>query len=115
MRDAVRRKRPELWRSGEWLLHHDNAPAHTALSVRQFLTKNGMTTASHTPYSPDLAPCDFFLFPRMKRDLKGKRFQNMEEVREKTTEALKATRTVLNNGKSGGIGVLILKGYFEGD
>jgi len=74
LRDAVRRKRPELWRSGEWFLHHDSAPAHTALSVRQFLTKNGMTTASHThthpSYSPDLAPCDFFLFPRMKRDLK---------------------------------------------
>ena len=47
LRDAVRRKRPELWRSGEWLLHQDNAPAHTALSVRQFLTKNGMTPASH--------------------------------------------------------------------
>ena len=43
-----------------------------------------------TPYSPDLAPCNFFLFPRMKRDLKGKRFQNVQEVREKTTETLKA-------------------------
>jgi len=41
LRDAVRRKRPELKRSGEWLLHHDNAPAHTALSVGQFLTKTG--------------------------------------------------------------------------
>ena len=35
------------------------------------------------PYSPDLAPSDFFLFPRMKRVLKGKRFQNVEKVREK--------------------------------
>jgi len=42
-----------------------------------------MTTASHSPYSPDLASCDFFLFPRMNRDLKGKRFQNVEEVRGK--------------------------------
>jgi len=50
-----------------------------------------MTTASHPPYSPDLAPCDFFLFPRMKRDLKGKSFQNVEEARgKKMTEALKA-------------------------
>ena len=49
LRDAVRRKRLELWRSGEWLLHQDNAPAHTALIVRQFLTKNGMTTASQSP------------------------------------------------------------------
>jgi len=43
-----------------------------------------------SPYSPDLAPSDFFLFPRMKRDLKGKWFQNVEEVREKMTETLKA-------------------------
>jgi len=48
-----------------------------------------MTAASHPPYSPGLASCDFFLFPRMKRGLKGKRFQNVEEVREKPTEALK--------------------------
>jgi len=60
---AVRRKRPELWQSGEWWLHHDNAPAHKALSVKQFLTKNSMTQLLHPPYSPDLAPCDFFLFP----------------------------------------------------
>ena len=79
--DAVQRKYPELWRSGEQLLHHDSAPAHTALSVHQFLAKNGMATASHAPYSPDLAPCDFFLFPIMKRDLKGKCFQTVEEVR----------------------------------
>ena len=50
----------------------------------------------------------------MKRDLKGKRFQNVEDVREKTTEALKAItlqqfRNVWNTGKSGGISVLILK------
>ena len=42
------------------------------------------------PYSPDLALCNFFLFPRMKRDLKGKHLQNVEEVREITGEALKA-------------------------
>ena len=42
------------------------------------------------PYSLDLAPCDFFLFPRMKRDFKGKLFQNVEEARKKMTEALKA-------------------------
>ncbi|PNF31047.1 hypothetical protein B7P43_G17721 [Cryptotermes secundus] len=56
----------------DWFSHDDNVPAHTALSVRQFLTKNGMTPVPHPPYSPDLAPCDFFLFPRMKRDMKRK-------------------------------------------
>jgi hypothetical protein len=50
-----------------------------------------MTTVPHPlPPSPDLVPSDFFLFPRMKRDLKGKHLQNVEQVREKTTEALMA-------------------------
>ena len=59
LRDAVRRKRPELWRSGQWLLHHENAPAHTTLSVRRFLTKNGMTAASH-PLLPGPGTLRFF-------------------------------------------------------
>jgi hypothetical protein len=73
-----------------------------------------MTTVLQTPpYSTDLALGDFFLFPRMKRDLKGKCFQNVEEVREKTAEALKAVtlqefQNCLNNGKNGG-SVLLLK------
>jgi hypothetical protein len=60
--DMVRQKCPELLQSGEWLLHHDNVPAHKALSVKQFLTKNSMTQLLHLPYSPDLTLCDFFLF-----------------------------------------------------
>ena len=45
---------------------------------------------SAPPLLPGPGTQHFFLFPRMKRDLKGKRSQNVEEVREKTTEALKA-------------------------
>jgi len=56
LRDSVWKKRPEMWSSGDWFLHHDNAPAHTALSVQQFLAKNNMTVIPHPPYSPDLAP-----------------------------------------------------------
>jgi hypothetical protein len=57
--------------------------------VKQFLTKNSMTQLLHPPYSPDLALCDFFLFPRMKNVLKGQRFADLEEVKKKTMEALK--------------------------
>ena len=53
------------------------------LTVDQFLTKNSMTQLLHPPYSPDLAPCDFFLFPRMKKVLKGKRFADVDEVKKK--------------------------------
>ncbi|UYV75236.1 CLCN3 [Cordylochernes scorpioides] len=37
LREAIRQKRPELWRSKSWILHHDNAPAHTALKILKFL------------------------------------------------------------------------------
>ena len=62
LREKVRRKRPELFANNLRILHHDNAPAHTALSVREFLaTKQKQTTVlEHPAYSPDLAPSDFF-------------------------------------------------------
>jgi hypothetical protein len=76
LRDAVRRKRPHKWSSGTWLLHHDNAPCHVAPSIREFLAKHSIPVVPHPPYLPDLALCDFFLFPRLKSTLKGKRFQD---------------------------------------
>lgn len=88
LREAVRRKRPELWRSGEWVLHHDNAPVHSALLIRDYCTKNGMTVIPQPPYSPDLAPADFFLFPKLKRPMKGKRFESVDEIQEKSLEQL---------------------------
>jgi len=39
-----------------WILHHDNAPAHAAFSVAQFLTSKGITVMPQLPYSPDLVP-----------------------------------------------------------
>jgi histone-lysine N-methyltransferase SETMAR len=84
-RDAVRRKRPRKCSSGTWLMHHDNAPCHAALSVREFLAKHSIPVVPHPPYSPDLSPCDFFLFPRLKSTLKGKRFQDVAEIQLNTT------------------------------
>jgi len=63
LRDAVRRHRPEKWRSSNWILHHDNAPAHRAVTTNEFLVKHNIPSLPQPPYSPDLAPCDFFLFP----------------------------------------------------
>ncbi|CAD7002724.1 unnamed protein product [Ceratitis capitata] len=58
--EAIRQKRPNLWENKNWLLHHDNAPAHTSLLVRDFLAKNNTIMMPQPPYSPDLASCDFF-------------------------------------------------------
>ncbi|UYV61867.1 hypothetical protein LAZ67_1006888 [Cordylochernes scorpioides] len=63
LREAIRQKRPDLCKNKNWLLHHDNAPAHTSLLVRDFLAKNNTLMMPQPPYSPDLAPCDFFLVP----------------------------------------------------
>jgi len=54
LRDSVWKKRPGMWSSGDWCLHHDNAPAHTALSVQQFLAKNNITIIPHPPFHPTL-------------------------------------------------------------
>jgi len=77
-----------MWSSGDWFLHHDNAPSHTALSVQQFLAKNDMTVIPHSSYSPDVAPCDFFLFPLMKGHMKEKHFADVSEVKKKTLGVL---------------------------
>lgn len=49
---------------GRWILHYDNAPAHTSFVVVEFLGRNSITVTEHPPYSPDLASCDFFLFSK---------------------------------------------------
>jgi hypothetical protein len=63
LREGVCIKRSELW-SNDWILHHDNAPAHKALSVKQFLAKKSITEMEHLPYSPDLAPNDSGCFDK---------------------------------------------------
>jgi len=71
-----------------WILHHDNAPAHSALSVKRYLSKNNIPVMGHPPYSPYLAPCDFFLFPKIKSALKGTRFKSVDAVKTKATQLL---------------------------
>ena len=79
--ESVRRKRQEKWRDGDWILHHNNVPAHTSHLVQQFLAKHGTAQLQQPPYSPDLAPCDFFLFPKLKKVLKGHQFEATEDIK----------------------------------
>jgi len=71
-----------------WILHHDSAPVHNALFVKKFLAGRQVTVHENAPYSLDLAPFDFFLFPNIKSALKGSRFGSMDEVKVKTAELL---------------------------
>ena len=74
--------------TGDWQLHHNNVPIRPKHPVQSFLVKHQITQVIQTRYSPDLAPCDSCLFPKLKSPLKGKRFQTMDEIQENTTGQL---------------------------
>jgi len=85
---SVRKKRRELWETKSWLLYHDNAPAYITLGFREFLAKNKTAVLEQPPYSPDLAPCDFFLFPKLKEVIKGTCFKDSEAIKTAVTREL---------------------------
>ena len=80
LQDAIRCKRPELWSSVDYYLHHDNAPAHLALKVHNYLAKNRVFTLLQPPYSPDLAPSDFCPIPKLKMVMKGQCYDDVDAV-----------------------------------
>ena len=86
---SVREKRRELRKTRSWLFHHDNAPAHNALEIREFLAKNDIAVLEQPLHSPDLAPCDFFLFPKLREVIKGTRFQDSEVIKTAETRELR--------------------------
>ena len=55
-----------LFKSGQWHFHQDNAPVHNSIFVTDYLTKMGIETVPHPPYSPNLVPCDFWIFPKLR-------------------------------------------------
>ena len=78
---ALRKKRPALYNNIEnVILHQDNAPSHTAARTQLEIDVLGLQRAAHPPYSPDLAPLDFAYFSQLKSHLRGKRFQDREEL-----------------------------------
>jgi len=88
LRGATRKKRPDLLKK-KWFLLLDNARPHIAAVALEALTEIGGSALKHPPYSPDLAPCDFWAFPTLKRQLRGKRFSSDDEVRNATAAVLK--------------------------
>jgi histone-lysine N-methyltransferase SETMAR len=121
LRESIRKKRPEVWKEHSWILHHDNAPAHTSLLVSSFLAKNNTIIMPQPPYSPDLAPCDFFLFPKLKRPMKGRRFATIEEIKAASLEELRAIpksafQKCFDDWKKRWHKCIVSEGdYFEGD
>ena len=118
---TVHRHCPEKWRSGNWILHHDKAPVHRAVTTNEFLAKHNFLLLQHPPYSPDLAPCDFFLFPELKKTLKCRWFDYVEEIQSTWWDIWRflqklTMRGAFLSGRNVGISAYKQKDqYFEGD
>jgi hypothetical protein len=76
--------------------HHDNAPAHSSFLVRNFLAKKETTVVPHPPYYSDLASADFFLLPKLKYILKGRRFDTFAEIQKNLTKDITLKEKNLN-------------------
>ena len=83
-RKRFRQKRPALFKSGQWHFHQDNAPVHNSILVTHYLRKMVIKTVPHPLYRPDLAPCDFWLFLK----LRGCRYETIEEMKEAMTKVI---------------------------
>ncbi|VVC35208.1 Ribonuclease H-like domain, partial [Cinara cedri] len=79
--DQIRKKRPGMLQNGVSILH-DNARPHIGAPVIALLEKYGWERLKHPPYSPDLSPPDFDLFPKLKEPLRGIRFPNLDILNE---------------------------------
>ena len=86
----IRPVRPEYSTPGSWFLLHDNAPVHRAVAIEEFLARKQVCVLHHPPYSPDLSPCDYFLFPKLKLPLKGRLFEDVQDIQAAVTSSLRA-------------------------
>ena len=75
---AMRKKQVPLLLT--MLFHHDNAPSHRASTTQETIDRRSIEVPGHPPYSPDLAPCDFFLFPTLKKILRGQQFDDVADL-----------------------------------
>ena len=73
-----------LFKSCQWHFHRDNAPVNNSILATDYLTKMGIKTVPQPPYSPDVAPCDFWLFPK----LRGCRYETTEKMKVAVTKVI---------------------------
>ena len=82
--ERFRQKSPALFKPGQWHFHRDNAPVHNSILVTDYLSKMGIQTFPQPPYSRDLVPYDFCLFPK----LRGFCYETIEEMKEAPTKVI---------------------------
>ncbi len=88
LREKIRCHRPARWARQNWRIQQDNAPAHRARVVQHHLMQTNTLQVPHPGYSPDLAPSDFWLFNRIKRNLHGQRFADVDHLKQQVNAAI---------------------------
>jgi histone-lysine N-methyltransferase SETMAR len=83
LKEAIKEKRRGKLSKGILLLH-DNAPVHKSKVAQAAIRECGFEQLNHPPYSPDLAPSDYYLFRQLKSNLRGQRFADDEELKSAT-------------------------------
>ena len=76
--------RPALFKSAQWHFHQDNTPVLNSILVTDYLTKMGIKTVPQPPFIPGVAPCDFWLFTK----LRGCRYETIEKMKEAVTKVI---------------------------
>ncbi|CAK9809343.1 Histone-lysine N-methyltransferase SETMAR [Anthophora plagiata] len=89
LKEAIITKRPEVVNRRGVVFHHDNARPHVSLAVRTKLLEFDWDVLPHPPYSPDLAPSDYYLFLSLKNFLRNRKFKSVNEVKNGLEEYFK--------------------------
>ena len=79
LREDIKSKRPGKLTKGI-LFDQDNTPPHKAAVTMATIRDCGFEIVPHPPYSPDLAPSDYYLFPNLKKHIGGQRYSTSEDV-----------------------------------
>ena len=80
--------KPRAMGNGDWQLHHNDVAAHASRLRQSVLVIYQTTQETQLHYRQDLVPCYFWLFPKLKSPMKGKRFQTVSEIQENMMEQL---------------------------
>ena len=88
LRRKMHKNRPDLLGDGPLILH-DNARPHLGKVVTDLLSKYEWEVLPQAPYSPDMSPPEFDLFPKLKEPMCGHCFSSLEEVSAVVTRAIR--------------------------
>ena len=84
--NQMRKKRPGMLQTA--ILRHDKAPLHRAAQTTETIKRLGFELLDNPPYSPDLATCDFYLFPLIKSVLRGTQFESVADLPAEVQQAI---------------------------